>query len=138
MIDIDITIVVQLVNFIVTLFVLNFLLIRPIRGIIKQRAEAMSGMISEAENFTQNAEEKLKKYEAALAEARAAGVEERIRFKDEAVAEEKSILETAGKEAQDSLGAARTEISAQAKSALEGLKGQVGPLAQKAADKILG
>mgnify|MGYP001546355367 CR=1 FL=1 len=138
MIDMDFTLAVQAVNFLITLFVFNFLVISPIRGIIKKRNAAMADMLSETEKFNEAATSKLQNYEAALAEARAAGTEERLKVKDAATAEEKKIVEAANSEAQDTLAAARSETADQVKAASAALKAQVDSLAEKTVSKVLG
>lgn len=70
MIDLDISFFIQLANFIITLLVLNLLMFRPIREIIRRRAELMSDQLSKVENFNGQAETKVKDYEAALDSAR--------------------------------------------------------------------
>ena len=137
MISLDITVLVQFINFIITLVVLNILLVRPIREVIKKRTGVMSGLMNETERFTQTAAEKLKNYQAALDEARKAGTTERLRFKDEALAEEKKLVSAAGADAQKTLSTARSEITAQSQEAMTSLKGQVPALAKKAVAKIL-
>ena len=49
MLDLNVTMIFQLVNFLVAIYVLNILLIRPIRDIIKKRNGIMDGMAEEAE-----------------------------------------------------------------------------------------
>lgn len=137
MINIDITLLVQFINFVITLFVLNILLVRPIRDILKKRAGAMADLVGETERFSQSAEEKLKNYEAALDEARKAGTAERLRYKDEGLAKEKEIMSAANAKAQEGLAAARSEIESQSQTAMKSLKGQVDKLAKKAVAKIL-
>ena len=51
MIDLNITLLIQLVNFLITLVVLNFLIIRPVRELIKKRNENMTRLINEAEKI---------------------------------------------------------------------------------------
>ena len=51
MLDLNITMLFQLVNFFVALILLNVLLIRPIRNILRQRKSGMDGMGSEAASF---------------------------------------------------------------------------------------
>lgn len=137
MIDIDITIVIQLVIFLFTLTVLNFLLFKPIREIIKKREAHLSGMLSEAEQFNDSAEGKLKNYEAQLAEARAAGVAERNALKGAAQAEEKAILQDALAETAAELKAVREQVAKDTEAAMSTLKGQVDAMAAKAAAKVL-
>jgi F-type H+-transporting ATPase subunit b len=62
MIDLDITFFIQLVNFLVTLVVLNLILIRPIRDVIRRRSEAMAARIGSIEQFTRTAEGKMADY----------------------------------------------------------------------------
>ena len=69
MLDLNITLLFQLANFFIALFVLNLLLIRPVREIIKKRNGIMDGMAAEADAFNAEATEKLNAYEAELARA---------------------------------------------------------------------
>lgn len=138
MIDLDITLVVQLINFLITLVVLNYLLVKPIRAKIKERADSIEAMTSEVEKFNEQAEKKLENYEEALGEARKAGTSERIKMKEAGEAEQDSILAAAQEAAQADLGKARSEIESQTKSALDTLRSQVDAMAAKAADKVLG
>ena len=69
MTDLDWTFFAQLVNFLIILTVLNLILYRPIRGIIKKRAEVMSEKLSSIEDFAAKAEAKLESYKTALSGA---------------------------------------------------------------------
>ncbi|MDK2957010.1 MAG: F-type H+-transporting ATPase subunit b [Desulfovibrionales bacterium] len=134
----DKTFFIQLVNFIITLLVLNLLLFRPIREIIKKRAEIMNGRLDDIERFNGDAKSKLANYEKALDEARRSANTLRAEKRAEGLAEEKDFLEVAGKEAADSLKTARGEIDAQMRKAKDALAGEVKKFAQQATDKILG
>lgn len=92
MIDLDFSFFVQFVNFIITLLVLNILLFGPIRTIIKKRGELMAEKLGKVEQFTTQADAKLRDYQAALADARKDGVEIRHGLKAEGVKEEQGIL----------------------------------------------
>lgn len=138
MIDINFTVLIQLVNFLIVLVGLNALLIRPIREIIKQRQDKMSGLLGDSEQFASAADEKLTNYETTLAEARAAAIAERDTIKEAGLAAEAEILSKATKEAQDSIAASREQIRADVQKAMDVLTGQVGALADKATAKVLG
>ena len=137
MIDLDSSIYIQFINFVITLVVLNLLLIRPVREIIRKRAEKMSGLLSGAVEFTARAEEKLSGYQKALDEARAAGAEARNALREQGVAQEKQIMEVAGAEAAATLADAKDRAAQEAGAARDSLRAQVGTLARKVADKIL-
>jgi F-type H+-transporting ATPase subunit b len=139
MIDIHpIGILIQFVNFLITLIVLNLILFGPVREMIRKRKELMAGQMDSIEKFTADAEGKLKDYEEQLAAARKDGNEIRAQLRDEAVAEETKLLSAAGADAAATLKASRVEIDAQVKSAMEQLGKDVENFAAKATDKILG
>ncbi|MBU1003836.1 MAG: ATP synthase F0 subunit B [Proteobacteria bacterium] len=138
MIDLDSTFFIQFLNFIITLVVLNFLLIRPIRDIISKRNSAMSSMVDDAESFTNTAEDKLKKYHKQLDETRVAGTSKRNGLKEEGLTQEKGILTAAGEQAAVTVKAERETVAGQVSSAMDALKGQVDALAGKVTTKVLG
>ncbi|ACU91433.1 ATP synthase F0 subunit B [Desulfomicrobium baculatum] len=137
MIDLDYTFFVQLVNFMVILTVLNLILYRPIRGIIKKRAEVMSQKLGTIEDFAAKAEAKLESYKVALSGARVEAQQLRVTLKAEGVAVESSVLAEAGAEAAEKVAAARKEIDGQKQTALKALRGEVSTYAKNVADKVL-
>lgn len=137
MIDLDSSLVIQFINFVITLVVLNLLLIRPVREIIRKRAEKMSGLLSGAESFAARAEEKLAGYQKSLDETRAAGTEARNSLREQGVVQEKQILEAAGVEAAATLGEAKDRSAREAAAARDSLRAQVDSLARRVADKVL-
>ena len=137
MIDIDITLLFQMVNFVITLVVLNILLIRPIRDIVSKRRELASGFLRDAERFTSDAAERLEKYEAALAGTREQGAREREAQKAAAAAEESALLSVAHTEAQEYLHQSREETRKAVAAATQDLLTQIPVLAAQAAARLL-
>jgi F-type H+-transporting ATPase subunit b len=137
MIDLDYTFFVQLVNFMVILTVLNLILYRPIRGIIKKRAEVMSQKLGSIEDFAAKAEAKLESYKVALSGARVEAQQLRVALKTEGVAVESSVLAEAGAEAAEKVAAARKEIDGQKQTALKALRQEVATYAKNVANKVL-
>lgn len=137
MIDLDYTFFVQLVNFMVILTVLNLILYRPIRGIIKKRAEVMSQKLGTIEDFAAKAEAKLESYKAELSGARVEAQQLRVSLKADGVAVESSVLAEAGAEAAEKVAAARKEIDGQKQTALKALRKEVAAYAKNVADKVL-
>jgi len=137
MIDLDWTFFMQLVNFLIILTVLNLILYRPIRGIIKKRAEVMSEKLGSIEDFAAKAEAKLESYKTALSGARVEAQQLRVALKTEGVEVESSVLAKAGAEAAEKVAAARKEIDGQKQAALKALQGKVSGYAKGVADKVL-
>jgi len=125
MITMDITLVIQMVNIIVLMFILNAVLYKPVLGILRERSTMMKGTQEEIDKFEKNAslrqEEVDKKLsqasgkakaalDSARAEAAAAGSDKLSAIKAEAeagkekeLAELRSQVDTAGKNLQESL-----------------------------------
>ena len=136
MIDLDITFFIQLVNFFIVLVILNPLLIRPIRQIIRERKEAAASLLNESEGFFQSAEGKLTQYESALAKAREEALAGREEARGKALAAGDEITARASQEAQASLKAARDSIEADTAAAFAALREEIDPLAKRIIAKV--
>jgi F-type H+-transporting ATPase subunit b len=137
MIELNITLFIQLVNFLILLALLNVIIYKPIRGIVKVRQSKMSDDLTEIEQFNDQARTKVEEYQAALDRARREAGEIRESKKKEAVTEEKDILAAAGEEGSKVLNAAREDIQAQSQEARKALSQQVKKYAKQVTDKVL-
>jgi len=133
MIDIDITLLIQMVNIFVLMFLLNAIIYKPVRKILRDRATKLQGMqdivIKLQENARSRQEEVDKKMavasgkakaaiDAARAGAQAAGDEKLAAIKAEAEAEKntqlaevKGQIVSAGKELQANLDGFATAMA---------------------------
>lgn len=134
MITMDITLLIQIVNMVVLMFLLNGVLYKPVKKILKERSEKLEGMHGEISAFEKNARLRQEEVDAkmakasgkakaaldsARAEAQGAGDEKLSAIKAEAdsskneqIAEIKSQVAGARKELQDNLdGFANTMAS---------------------------
>jgi len=134
----DKTIFIQAANFLVMIFLLNVVLIKPIREIIKKRKGLMSDQLEKIEGFNGNAEKKVADYEAQLSDARKEASEIRSAMKGEGTAQEQDLMSAAGEEASSTIQAARAEIKSQVASAMDQLTKDVDKYAEQATGKILG
>lgn len=137
MLDINITMLIQLVNFLITLVVLNVLLIGPIRHILHQRRQKMNGLLTSAEGFNHAAEARIKAYEQALTEARQEAAEIREQAKAEAASHKQDFLLEASEAAQVALERAQNQYRSEARETMQTLQGQIAGLAQRALSRIL-
>ncbi len=138
MIDMDITLVIQIINMIILMFFLNKVLYKPVRGILQKRSEKLQSMQGEISKFEKNAQLRQEevdvkmakasgKAKAALdsarADAQAAGAEKLAAIKAEADAEKEKQM---------------VEIKSQIASAQKELTGNLDGFATDMASKILG
>lgn len=138
MLDLNITILFQMVNFFIVLYVLNILLIRPIRAILQERKDKMDDMSGEAEAFEREAKERLSAYQAELTRARQEAGLTREAARNEALAEQQRVVQTASQKAQAFLAEAQASIKVEAEATLAELQKQVKQLAGKLATRVMG
>ncbi|WP_228721407.1 ATP synthase F0 subunit B [Desulfosediminicola ganghwensis] len=134
----DITLVIQIINMFVLMFLLNGVLYKPVKKILKERSEKLQGMRAEVSDYEKNAQLRQEEVDAkmakasgkakaalesARAEAQAAGDAKLTEIKAEADGEKKKQL---------------ADISAQFESAKKSLQENLDGFATEMASKILG
>ncbi len=62
MVSVDYSVIIQIINFIILIWVLNMVLYKPIRSILSQRNEKISGMEQGIDTLNADAEEKDKAF----------------------------------------------------------------------------
>lgn len=138
MLELDITSVFQIINFFIAIFFLNWLLIRPIRAIIKKRNALMDSMADEADKFNNEAVERLKSYEAELALARQQAGQTREEGKNEGLAELEAIVGKAQQSARQLLEENREALRHQADAALAELRDGIDSFSTRLGQKLMG
>lgn len=137
MLDLNITMLFQLVNFLITIFVLNLLLIKPLRKVMRERKEMMSSLSGDAESFESKAVTSLDEYEAQLKKARQEAAVNREDGRAAGLKEQQAMIDEAQKEAQGILGEARTRLQAEAETSLQELRSKVEAYSQQLAGRVL-
>ena len=84
MINLDITLFIQVCNFLIGLAIINYLFVRPIRAVIARRRAANEAGRAQAAGLEESAEQKLEGYNACIAQARADAAAARERMRAEA------------------------------------------------------
>lgn len=138
MIDVNISMFIQLINFFIVLAVLNAILYRPIRAVIKKRAQRMALQLRDVENFTAQAQEKMAAYSSALTAAQQQGMEVRSKLKADGYQEEAALLETANKAAAQELKTARDDAASQVRAGKKTLTPRVDGYARQVTEKVVG
>ena len=137
MLDLNITLVFQLVNFFIALYVLNLLLIRPIREIIRKRKAVMDDMSGESESYEYQAEQRLSDYDNQLTRARQDAGQNREKAREAGAAAQASLVAEAQKRAQEIIAETRRNLQAEADASLKELRGQVATLSGQLAERVL-
>ena len=134
----DGSIVVQIINFLFTIWVLNVLLYKPIRKILSQRKEKIDGLELAIETSNHDVREKDDAFAMGIKEARASGFKEKNALLQQATDEEKSIISEINRKAQAELAQIREQIKKDAEVARESLQSEIDGFANQISHKILG
>jgi F-type H+-transporting ATPase subunit b len=134
----DITIVFQIVNFVVLIFLMNVIVYKPIRRIIAERKGVKDGLLHDIESSLADAGETARSLEAGIAKARAEGVAAKEALAAEASEKEKELLAQISSKAASELAVLKGRIEAEAASAKTALMAEINMFASAIGEKILG
>lgn len=138
MVTIDKTLLFQMINIIILMFLLNGVLFRPIKNILKERAKKMTGMQSDVAKFDKNAQLRQEEVDAKMKKAsgKAKAALDAARADAQAVGDEK--LASIKAEVETFKEKQLAEINTQIGEASAGLKANLDGFATAMASKILG
>lgn len=137
-IDINTSLFWQIGNFLILMVALNYLLYKPIRGILKQRAEKMAALNGEITASEEGAKTKEEELESRRSEARREGVAAAEERKSEGRAKERELIDAATKDMEQTVAKVRDEIQSEIGQARDSLKQEVQTFGKELAQKILG
>ncbi len=138
LLKIDKTLIVQLIIFIATIFILNSLLFKPLIGVVEKREKLTTGRIKEAKELEEKVEQIMREYRAKLDEIRAKAMEERNEIRREAQAAAEDLIGRTHKEAQALLEEARSRLNLETRDIRERIKPDIEVLAREIVLQVLG
>jgi F-type H+-transporting ATPase subunit b len=134
----DYTLFIQIANFLLLLVLLNAILYRPIRKILKNRREEMDAFQHKIQDFEGKFSSFTKKIQEGTAEARKEGLKERESLKKNGQEEEKQMLREASSKASVKIGDARKEMDDKLKGVRLSLEREMALFSKELAEKVLG
>jgi F-type H+-transporting ATPase subunit b len=137
-IDLDSTVLVQLVIFLVTAVVLSKYLFKPYLAVKEARGAGIGGARDEARRLDEQAKASVADYDQAFAAARSKANAERGKLQSEAVAREREITDAARKATAASVEQSRKELATAATEARAQLQPRAHEIARSIFKKILG
>jgi F-type H+-transporting ATPase subunit b len=137
-IELNLSFVFQVINFLLLLLILNIFLFKPIRKVLADRESELTGAREKAAAVDRDVAEKMASYESRLKEIKGKGSEEREALKKEAVAEEAKLLDAARAEAGTTLATIKQKVAKEAADARVALQEQAKVLSLEICEKVLG
>ena len=137
-VNIDITLVYQIANFLILIFVMNFLMYRPIRNMLAQRREKIGSLEENIEIAVKGAKENEDEFSTGIKIARSQGQKEKESFLEAAAAEEREIIDRINQKAHSEMNEVRQKIKNDADEVRKSLLKEVDTFANEIGKKILG
>ncbi|MGA6924035.1 MAG: ATP synthase F0 subunit B [Desulfosarcina sp.] len=127
----------QIVNFLLLIWILNLVMYKPIRKILLERKTKMTGLQSEIDDSAQKVQASEDAYAEGVRQARAAGQKEKELLMQAAVDEEKAIIGRINESAQAELKDVKGKIVQEMGSVKATLEEEIEAFADAIGQKIL-
>lgn len=137
MFDLDLSLVYQIISYIVLLFVLNRFLYKPIQNILRERKERTDGALKDASQLVQDVADGLVSYDMKIKEAVVKGTEEKNKLRKEAEEQGKAVIERAGEKNAEEFAVLRRTLADGKRSALAALRTDATAISREIAEKLL-
>ena len=138
MITMDITLVIQIINMFVLMFLLNRVLYTPVKKILKERSEKLQGMHAEISKYEKDAQLRQEEVDAKMAKASGKAKAALDSARADAQAAGDAKLAEIKSKADAMKEKQLAEIESQIGEARSSLKGNLDAFATDMASKILG
>jgi len=130
-------IVAQSINFVIVLFVLYFLLVKPLKKLMKERSENIEGGLNDAKTNAELLKNTKKEYNIIVMNARIEANEIFQDGKKEAESKKTEMLENAKKEVDNMISSGKKVLLSEKVKIVEEAKKEIVSLVVKATEKLL-
>jgi F-type H+-transporting ATPase subunit b len=137
-VDIDFSVVLQMINFFVFMVIFNFLVLKPLKKFMTNRDELIDNLRLKADESEKLLAESELREEKRRIEVLEKGAALRITLKQEGKEREKTILAEAQNQASDFIDKAKERLSFEVTEARKTLDGESQDLAASLVQKLLG
>ena len=138
MIEINLTIVIQVVQFLLLLFILNRFLFRPTIDLIEEREQKITTWKEETKDFHESMQARLQSYENQIVEAKVDAQAQQELVTAELKEEEDKKLEAVSEEAVRIVASTREKLQQETELLRGQLREQAEEMSQLVAEKVLG
>ena len=138
MINLNATLLIQIVVFLPLMVLLNRLLFKPMVRVLEERKDRTETRRKKAVQLDGEAEGLWAEYQKRVQEARADGDRTREQLVRQGEAERQKLVDAAGSQAEKTVTEVRARVRAEVQEARKALEAEAKALAGSAAQKILG
>ena len=138
MVSVDLSIFLQIINFVILVLVLNTVMYKPLRGILLQRKEKIKGLEQGISTSLSSAQEKENAFSQGIKTARANGLKQKESIIEEAAREEKRMIDDIHSKSQAELTQIREKIQKDVDTVRGTLQKEIDAFAEAIGRKVLG
>lgn len=138
MVDINSSLLIQIGNFIILLIALHLILFRPLRAIMEERTQAVSGAFTDAKAAQDKMQGLLDRYGISLAEAKQKATAAYHALYQQGLDAQRDMIAAERSRASEQLDKARAEIAAASIAARTDLRTEAEKLSKDISAKLLG
>lgn len=138
MININATLLVQLVNFLLLMYLLNRILFRPMLRVLEERRERTEGRRKKAAQLDSESQAIWDDYQKRIQAAKADADRTRTQLIRQGEAERERLLAAATAQSDKAVAQVRARLRGEAEEARRSLRAQAAQLAESVAQRILG
>jgi len=137
-VSLDYSLGIQIINFLVLIFILNILLYKPILGIIDQRRKKFEDSAAEIRRLQETVEKKMADYEEKLRQAKTTAVEQKNEIIRQGADEAKTVIDAVRAEVPGMMEEFQTRMDSEIGAARAILTEHSAQLSVEIAEKVLG
>lgn len=138
MIEINLTIVIQVIQFLILIYILNRVLFKPISQVLAERQQKITTWEEKTRDLKETARLSLEKYEYQLTEERVQTREKQEQLTKELKQKEEENLRAASEEAAQIVASTQQALEEERERLRSELRHQATELSQILAEKVLG
>lgn len=138
MIELNGTILIQLVNFFIMILFLNRFLFRPVMEVVEKRNGVLRSLNSDNAKFKENADRAMREYDSKMSDMKKETADILLAARRRANKEQEEIVSSARDKLRSQMETAREEIKRRSDIALEEIRSDVKGISRDIAEKIIG
>jgi len=138
MVELNSTVWIQMANFLLLIFILNFLLYKPVLKIIEKRNKKIEKSNEEVMSLNETVERNIAEYEEKIRQAKADAAAQRDEIKEEGTEQGKMITGKVRDEISKKIGDFKADMEKEVDEARGALRDQTRTIAGEISEKVLG
>ena len=138
MVELNSTVWIQMANFLLLIFILNFLLYKPVLKIIEKRNKKIEKSNEEVISLNETVERNIAEYEEKIRQAKADAAAQRDEIKEEGTEQGKMITGKVRDEISKKIGDFKADMEKEVDEARGALRDQTRKIAGDISEKVLG